>query len=369
LSSSTTANVHLLPEDPVAAAEELIGEGRAGEAAALIENCIAANRGGLLLRLTLQKALAATSDRDAALAAARETAMLYRETAPAALALGQALRASGHLPAAIGELQRALRLDQHLQETRIALGAAWLDAGEAEKALESWRGIAHEERTTELAAMMADAERALSAARSDARYVRHLFDQFSADYDTRMLEQLAYRAPLILREFAGFLGFGGTKRHTILDLGCGTGLMGEAVKDWALRLDGIDLSPRMIEAARGRGIYNDLQVADICGWLDEAGRNYELIFAADTVVYLGDLEPLFSSVRTRLAGGGSFLFTVERKEGSGFELGPKRRWRHSENYLRARAECAGLGMAGMMACEPRREAGQPVDGWAVALTR
>jgi predicted TPR repeat methyltransferase len=217
--------------------------------------------------------------------------------------------------------------------------------------------------------MMADAERALSAARSDARYVRHLFDQFSADYDTRMLEQLAYSAPLILREFAGFLGFGGTKRHTILDLGCGTGLMGEAVKDWARRLDGIDLSPRMIDKARGRGIYDELHLADICAWLDEPGRNYELIFAADTVVYLGDLALLFCSVRRCLADGGSFLFTVERKEGCGFELGPKRRWRHSENYLRAVAERAGLGMAGMMACEPRREAGQPVEGWAVALTK
>jgi len=367
--SSITASVRLLPDDPVSAAEDLIANGRAADAAALLERCLAADRGGLLLRLTLQKALTASADPLGALAAARETALLYREAAPAASALGEALRASNHLPAAIGELQRALRLDPHLLEARIALGAAWLDAGEAEKALEFWRGIAHEERTSELAAMMADAERVLSAARSDARYVRQLFDQFSADYDTRMLEQLGYRAPLILREFASFLGFGGTSRHTILDLGCGTGLMGEAVKDWARRLDGIDLSPRMIEAARGSRNYDELHVADICAWLDTPGRNYELIFAADTVVYLGDLASLFISVRTRLADGGGFLFTVERKEGGGFELGSKRRWRHSENYLRAAAEHARLEMSGMMPCEPRREAGQPVEGWAVALTK
>src|SRR5579863_2179653 len=72
LSSSTTANVHLLPDDPVSAAQRLIKEGRPAEAAALLESGIAANRGGLLLRLMLQKALTANGDREAALAAARE---------------------------------------------------------------------------------------------------------------------------------------------------------------------------------------------------------------------------------------------------------------------------------------------------------
>jgi predicted TPR repeat methyltransferase len=367
LSSSTTANVRLLPDDPVSAAEHLIANGRAPEAAALLARCIATNRGGLHLRLTLQKALAASGDRAAALAAARETALLFRDAAPAALALSEALRASGHLAVAIGEVQRALRLDPELTAARAELGAAWLDAGEAEKALECWRGIPEDAWTPELRAMRADAERSCAAARSDARYVRHLFDEFSANYDARMLAQLSYRAPSILHEFANLLGLGGT-RHSILDLGCGTGLMGEAVKDWALRLDGVDLSPQMIRRARARHIYDELHVADICAWLAEPGRNYDLILAADTIVYMGDLAPLFSGVHSRLVHGGSYLFTAETQEGGGFALGPKRRWRHSESYLRLEAERAGLRLSGLMACVPRTEAGEPVAGWAVALT-
>jgi predicted TPR repeat methyltransferase len=359
----------LLPDDPVAVAEDLIATGRAGAAADLLNRCIGENRGGLLLRLTLQKALAASGDNAAALAVARETTQLCPEAAPAALALGDALRAAGHLPAAIGEFQRALRLDPVLTAARVALGAAWLDAGEAEKALQSWRGIPGQSLTPELRAAIADAEQALVRPRSDARYVRHLFDQFSADYDSRMLDQLAYRAPLILREFAGYLGLGGTKRHAILDLGCGTGLMGEAIGDWARRLDGVDLSPRMIEKAGTKGIYDALFVADISSWLERPGQDYDLILAADTIVYLGDLAPLFSAVRTRLADNGSFLFTTEKKEGDGFELGPKRRWRHSENYLLFEAGRACLAVAGLMACVPRTEAGEPVAGFAVALTK
>ena len=64
-----------------------------------------------------------------------------------------------------------------------------------------------------------------------------------------------------------------------------------------------------------------------------------------------------------------FLFTVESKDGEGFELGPKRRWRHSEHYLRGEAAKAGFAVAGLLTCAPRSEAGQPVAGFAVALRR
>jgi predicted TPR repeat methyltransferase len=102
----------------------------------------------------------------------------------------------------------------------------------------------------------------------------------------------------------------------------------------------------------------------------EAARaeRYDLILAADTLVYLGDLTALFRAVAAELAKDGYFLFTTEAKTGDGFELGPKRRWRHSEAYIRAEAEAAGLEVAGLVAASPRTEANQPVPGFAVALT-
>ena len=128
--------------------------------------------------------------------------------------------------------------------------------------------------------------------------------------------------------------------------------------------------PRDDRESAARAIYDELVVADICTWLGQPGRDYDLIFAADTLVYLGDLRDRFSqSVAARLARGGHFLFTVESREGEGFELGPKRRWLHSEHYLRAEADRARLAVAGLMPCVPRKEAGLSVDGLAVALAR
>ncbi|HEY2068164.1 MAG TPA: methyltransferase [Rhizomicrobium sp.] len=279
---------------------------------------------------------------------------MHPDVAVVAVALGEAMLGVGLLPTAIGEFQRALRIDPQSDDARRGLAHAWLEAGEPEKALEAFADEA----------VTAEAEAMKAAPRSNARYVRHLFDQFSSDYDTRMIGQLGYRAPQILRELFDLTI--AAEGLSILDLGCGTGLSGAAFRDVAARLDGIDLSPRMIEKARARGIYDALAVADIETTLDGAVR-YDLILAADTLVYLGDLAPVFAGAARALAADGHFLFTVESQDGEGFALGPKRRWRHSESYLRQEAEKAGLEVSGLVACSPRSEAGQAVPGFAVSL--
>jgi predicted TPR repeat methyltransferase len=158
-------------------------------------------------------------------------------------------------------------------------------------------------------------------------------------------------------------------RHGLvaLDLGCGTGFVAQAFADMLAAVDGIDLSPSMIAKAQGRGLYRDLTVADIETALAGGGAGYDLIIAADTLVYLGDLTATFKGAAARLKFHGFFLFTVESSPEAEFELGPKRRWRHSEGYVRRLADAAGLEVAGLVAAAPRTEAGVPVDGLAVAL--
>ena len=356
--------------DPIAEAEDLIASGHAAEAAKALRARLDAGRGGLLARLTLVKALLASHDVAAALEEARETAAINPGVAVAAMSLGEALLAAHALPMAIAEMQRALRLDPSLERARFLMALAWLEAGEAEKALAIFAEL---EPSPAIENLTLRARAIQQAPRSDAGYVRHLFDQFSADYDARMLGQLSYAAPEILRDLAELVmpgasaRAGATKNNglSILDLGCGTGLAGVMFRDKAARLTGVDLSPAMIAKAKARGIYDSLIVADIEAL--PAGR-YDLILAADTLVYLGDLAPLFCTLGAHLAPDGYFLFTTEAKEGEGFELGPKRRWRHSEAYLREQAQRNGFSVAGLVAASPRTEANQPVAGFAVALT-
>jgi predicted TPR repeat methyltransferase len=352
------------PDDPVGEAERLIAAGRAHEAAQHLRSLLEQGRGGLLARLTFLKALTAAGETSEALAAAREVVHLYPDIAEAALGLGEVLLAAELLPTAIAEFQRALRLDPGLERARFLLGCAWLDAGEADRALEAFSEVSSE--TPGAFDKVAQAQAMRARPRSDPGYVRHLFDQFSADYDKRMVESLSYRAPQILRQLADLI-LPGRTGLAVLDLGCGTGLCGAAFRDIAARLDGIDLSPAMIAKAQARAIYDLLAVADLEEGM--AAHTYDVVLAADTVVYLGELGPAMQAVARALKPGGSFLFTAEAKDGDGFELGPKRRWRHSQTYLREAAAAHGFFVAGLMSCAPRMEANTPVAGFAVALRR
>jgi predicted TPR repeat methyltransferase len=200
---------------------------------------------------------------------------------------------------------------------------------------------------------------------------RALFDEFSSHYDKTMLEGLGYRGHIHVRTLADRVLPRLTPPWRILDLGTGTGLVGGTFKDLAVggRLDGIDLAPRMIEVARARGIYDDLILGDLETVLAEPGPSYDLILAADTMVYLGDLAPTFSGVCQRLVPSGFYIFACESKEGEGWEQTPANRFRHSQAYMRGEAVRAGLEFADIMECSLRHQAGEPVPGFAVALRK
>jgi predicted TPR repeat methyltransferase len=363
------ANARLLPDDPVPHARELIEQGSAAEAASFLQSLIDEGRGGLLARAMLVDALLAAGDIARGVDVARESASLYANVPVAILAFGRALLAAGALPPAIAEFQRALRLDPESGDARYQLGLAWLNAGEPEKALEQFAELLPDRAPANLQRSVDEAEAMRSAPRSNANYVQHLFDQFSSDYDLRMLGQLGYAAPQILRELARLvLPVAAERSLAILDLGCGTGLSGLAFADLAKQLDGIDLSPAMVAKASGRGVYRNLIAGDIETVAIDPGA-YDLVVCADTLVYLGDLSVAFAQVCRALKPDGLFLFTAEKNAGDGFALGPKRRWRHAESYLRSEAERAGFDVAGLLDCVPRHEAGEPVAGYAVALRR
>jgi predicted TPR repeat methyltransferase len=363
------ANARLQADgDPLSDARDLLESGRASDAAGILESVVTSGRGGLLARTMLVRSLLACGCSDAALVQAREASQLFPNVATAAIALGGALLAAGRLPTAIAELQRALRIDPALNEARYQLGCAWLEAGEPEKALQEFATIDPNDGLAGLADKIREAETIMAAPRSNAGYVRHLFDQFSADYDTRMIGQLGYSAPQILRSLLSMvLPEAAAHSLAILDIGCGTGLTGVAFADLATRLDGVDLSPAMIEKARARGIYDQLTIGDIETELPT--NTYNLVIAADTLVYLGDLHRVFHNARATLKTGGSFLFTLEQAEQGDYSLGPKRRWRHGETYIRSLAAATGFEVSGLIACSPRSEAGVPVEGLAVALRK
>jgi predicted TPR repeat methyltransferase len=278
------------------------------------------------------------------------------------------LAADANLTAAIAEYQRAARLSPESAAPQVAIARLWAEIGEWDKAEEA---LARTDTSdADMAALKAQIASGRNAPRFGESFVRHLFDQFSADYDDRMLGRLGYAAPAILRDLAAMYWGPKPKARATLDLGCGTGLSGKAFADIAKPLTGVDLSPKMLSQARATGLYATLVEADIETWLAAAPPGaFQTVLAADVFVYLGDLAPSFAGVARILPPGGEFLFTVEKGETGKFALGERRRWRHSEAYLRQLAAHFGFEPASLIAATLRHDAGKPVDGLAALFVR
>lgn len=193
------------------------------------------------------------------------------------------------------------------------------------------------------------------------------FSNFASFYDSKMRDLLSYQAPERLQELID-AELGDAAQLAILDIGCGTGLAAAALKPRAARLDGIDLSPEMIEKAQARGIYDSLEVAEITDWLTRTQAEFDLIVACDCLVYFGDLEPVAQCVAARLQAGGYFAFTVERGEKYPLHLADSGRFTHHPDHIREVAVKTGLALARIEEGLLRTEAGAEVIG-LIALLR
>ncbi len=202
-------------------------------------------------------------------------------------------------------------------------------------------------------------------------YVRRLFDQYAGRYDVALTERLNYRGPALLRDaVASAMQAAGRTMHfgAALDLGCGTGLGGAAFRPCVDRMTGVDLSAAMIEQAKDKGLYDHLTCASIQDCLANEiaeRRHYQLIFAADVMVYVNDVAPIVAKAAQVLAPDGLLAFTVETHAGDGVKLLPTLRYAHGETYIRAALDDAGLVTVHLAKAAVRNEKGAPVDSLVV----
>ncbi len=206
--------------------------------------------------------------------------------------------------------------------------------------------------------------------RSPDAHVRHLFDSYAGHFDDHLVNKLEYRGPqIIMGALAPWLHGRESGDLDVLDLGCGTGLCGVVLRPFSRRLDGVDLSGRMLAKAARREVYDLLRQEELVAYMDGCDQGYDLVVAGDVFVYVGDLSPVFASVKRLLRSGGGFSFTVERHEGVGFELGDASRYTHSSLYLEQLAAMHGFEVLSLEEVSTRCEALKPVDCLVAVLQR
>ena len=206
-----------------------------------------------------------------------------------------------------------------------------------------------------------------------AGYVRTLFDDYAGTFDKHLVKNLNYRGPELLRAAVrrAYAAYGApTWAERVLDLGCGTGLVGRALAGTYATIDGVDLSPRMLALARKTRLYDRLHEGELLDFVKEQpDRTADLVVAADVFVYLAALDEIFGEVRRVLRRGGFFAFTVQAHEGEGIILGEDSRYAHGERYLRGLAEQTGFAVALFETVSTRQDRGVDVPGFLAVLER
>jgi predicted TPR repeat methyltransferase len=276
-----------------------------------------------------------------------------------ALVLGQAARAAGQADARVfGLIGHAL----HKLGRPVEAGEAYHDA------LRLAPEDPYVRHLVSAAGLLPEGERA------PADYLAAVFDGYAGHFEQHLIG-LGYRIPGIMREMAldllaeradGSLG-------RVLDLGCGTGLIGALLADLPReRLDGIDLSANMLAEARAKDIYDELAHADIAVWLGSVTESWNLVLAADLFCYFGALDALLGLVGRRLRHGGAMLLSIEldrRYDGPGWRLGTQGRYVHRRDYVLACLVEAGLEVTYLREEVLRFEQGAAVAGLVIAARK
>ena len=365
----------------------IIDLGEPDRAAALIEPLMQSGEAGARSLLVFARALSLAGRHQEALAALNEASFLDGRSADVLLALGAARLAAEDTARAITDFERVLRIatsdserdaDQRA-EAQFRLGEIWAQLDERERAARHFRAAQAEDPADRRGAAirLAELDAQPAPARASAAYVRALFDGYAPRYEGHMVETLAYRGPeLLLAAAEAAEGFISTAPYDAVDLGCGTGLSGKAFNPFCRTLAGVDLSPRMCAAAEASGYYSRVVAGELISVLASAETPFGLAIACDTVIYLGDLDPLFNALERAVSPRGWFVFSTEKSDGMseetigrGYEIGPSRRFRHTEVYLRALAGKHRFDLRFLDTAVLRMEKRQPVESFVCVMQR
>ena len=265
---------------------------------------------------------------------------------------------------------RAIVIDPTLVNSNTYFGMALMHLGrhdEAREFYEQW-GTREPENPVPRHMIATIAGQKVPLRASDD-YVRVVFDTFAASFDSQ-LAKLNYRAPELMLEALRRTGREGGLR--VLDAGCGTGLCGKLLRPSARRLEGVDLSPRMLDGARRTGMYDELVEGELTAHLEARTGAFDVVTSADTLCYFGDIERVARAVHGALVPGGHFIFSVEAAtaaDAADFIIGTSGRYAHAREYLESTLRRVGFTGQHVAEEDLRMESGTPVRGYVVTTTR
>ena len=275
--------------------------------------------------------------------------------------MGVTLKELGRLDDAEASLRQAIPLKPDYAQAHSNLGGTLKELGRLDEAVESYTQAVTLKPDDSTTKHLLDALSGNTTESAPLDYVEWLFDNYAAKFEKSLVDNLEYKIPKLIAEII-LRDSNSDSLGSIIDLGCGTGLLGVEIKQVCKHLGGLDLSQKMLNEATKKGIYDDLIKQDIRGYLASADLNFDYFIATDVFIYVGDLSDVFRLIKSRNKSSGKLVFSTEHYDGDDFLLEQSGRYSHSKMYIEGLCEKFGYTLRHFETQPLRKERNQNISG-------
>jgi ubiquinone/menaquinone biosynthesis C-methylase UbiE len=142
---------------------------------------------------------------------------------------------------------------------------------------------------------------------ADPREVADHYDEWAGSYDDDLVAW-SYQAPEVV---AKTVVTRQPNAASLLDIGCGTGLVGKALRTLGCtaRITGLDISQTSLRVADQTGAYDQLEVADLQQRLDIEDNAFDVLVCVGVMTYLPDVEAVWREFARVVRSGGLVVVT------------------------------------------------------------
>ncbi len=266
-------------------------------------------------------------------------------------------------------LKQAAEIEPNYLPTHINLGALYLKLHHIAEAIKHYEiALTIKPDDPEIQYILAALKKNNTPDQAPIEYLSHLFDQYATYYDQHLMEHLQYQVHELLFKAINIETTLTPHSLTVLDLGCGTGLCGQSFKPLTKKLIGIDVSEKMLAAAKAKNIYDQLKKVNATTALDQFQHN-DLIIAGDVFSYIGALDIIHQKAYDALNPEGLFAYTVEKTYTEPYELQETIRYAHSKTYLDKLIKNSSFKTICFNNIILRKQHNLPVEGYLVILKK
>lgn len=244
-------------------------------------------------------------------------------------------------------------------------------AGDTAGAIEDWDVLLEQSPTNPVWQYRRKVAGGNVPAAAPPELVANVFDNIADVYDMQQLRGAHYRLPKDVAD--RILQIHPDRKLNVLDLGCGTGLLGVMLQRIDGALVGVDASLKMIEKAAAHNVYAKFHHVNLLDALEATPESlYEIITALDVFTYIGDLSDAIPNASRVLKPGGHLFFSCEllpEDADANWTLLSSGHYAQKRSYVHKLCADAGLDPVMIQELTVRHEGGRPIRGFIVEATK